>query len=84
MDGQTDALTVGYLLGTYSARKSSQESISTQQIPDKFYGINLIVDEIVDQTGNGRIQKKFSERVQLFFPNTTKMGASLARQPNAI
>ena len=35
-DGRTDALTVGYLLGTYSVRKSSQESVSTQQIPVKF------------------------------------------------
>ena len=42
-DGQTDALTVGYLLGTYGVRKSSQESLSTQQIPVKFYGINLIL-----------------------------------------
>ena len=40
-DAQTDALTVGYLLGTYSVRKSSQESVSTQQIPVNFYGINL-------------------------------------------
>ena len=27
-DGQTDTLTVGYFLGTYSVRKSSQESVS--------------------------------------------------------
>ena len=33
--GRTFALTVGYLLGTYSVRKSSQESLSTQQIPVK-------------------------------------------------
>ena len=37
------ALTVGYLLGTYSVRKSSQESLSTQQIPVIFYGITLIL-----------------------------------------
>ena len=35
-DGRTDALTVGYFLGTYSVRKSSQESVSAQQIPDNF------------------------------------------------
>ena len=35
-DAQTDTLTFGYLLGTYSVRKSSQESVSTQQIPDNF------------------------------------------------
>ena len=40
---RADALTVGYLLGSYSVRKSSQESISTQQIPDIFYGIHLIL-----------------------------------------
>ena len=43
MDGRTDALTVGYFLGTYSVRKSSQESINTQQFPGIFYGINLIL-----------------------------------------
>ena len=37
---QTDTLTVGYLLGTYSVRKSSQESVSTQQIPVNCYRIN--------------------------------------------
>ena len=39
-DGRTDALTFGFFLGAYSVRKSSQESIRTQQIPDNFYGIN--------------------------------------------
>ena len=39
----TDALTVGYLLGTYNVRKSSQENVSTQQIPVIFYRINLIL-----------------------------------------
>ena len=39
----TDAPTVGYFLGTYSVRKSSQESVSTQQIPVNFYRINLIL-----------------------------------------
>ena len=43
-DGRTtDALTVGYLLGIYSVRKSSQESIRTQQIPDNFCRTNLIL-----------------------------------------
>ena len=42
-DGQTDALTVGYFLGTYSVRKSSKESVCTQQIHVNFYGINLIL-----------------------------------------
>ena len=39
-DGWTDALTgtLGFVLGTYSVRKSSQESVSTQQIPGNFYG----------------------------------------------
>ena len=32
-DARTDALTVGYVLGPYSVRKSNQESLSTQQIP---------------------------------------------------
>ena len=45
---RTYALTVGYFLGTYSVRKCSQESVSTQQIPVKFYGINLMTDK--DQT----------------------------------
>ena len=44
-DAQTDALTDGYLFGTYSVRKSSQEGVSTQQIPVNFYGINLILRE---------------------------------------
>ena len=44
-DGHTDALTVGYFLGTYSVRKSSQESVSTQLIPGNFYGINLILSK---------------------------------------
>ena len=35
-DGRTDALTVGYFLGTYSVRKSRQESVSTQLIPVNF------------------------------------------------
>ena len=38
----TDTLTFGFLLGTYSVRKSSQDGVSTQQIPDIFYGINLV------------------------------------------
>ena len=42
MDRRTDALTVGYLLCTYSVRKSSQ----AQQIPDNFYGINLILSKL--------------------------------------
>ena len=42
-DTWRDALTFGVLLGTYNVRKSSQESISTQQIPVNFYGINLIL-----------------------------------------
>ena len=40
-DGRTDALTFGFVLGTSCVRKSSQESVSTQQIPDIFNGINL-------------------------------------------
>ena len=36
LNGCTDALTNGFLLGTFSVRKSSQESLSTQQIPEKF------------------------------------------------
>ena len=36
VDRRTDALTFGYLLGTYSVRKSSQESVNTQPIPDNF------------------------------------------------
>ena len=40
-DRQTDALTFGFLLGTYSVSKNSQERLSTQQIPDNFYGINI-------------------------------------------
>ena len=44
-DEWTDALTVGYFLGTYSVRKNSQESVSTQQIPVIFYGINLILSK---------------------------------------
>ena len=43
VDRWTDALTVGNFLGTYSVRKSSQESISTKPIPIKFYGINFIL-----------------------------------------
>ena len=39
---RTDALTVGIFLGSYSVRKSSQESVSTQQIPVHFYRIILI------------------------------------------
>ena len=35
-DGQPDTFTFGYLLGTYSVRQSSLESVSTQQIPDNF------------------------------------------------
>ena len=42
-DRWTDALTFGFLLDTYSVRKSSQESLSTQQIPEIFYGIKLIL-----------------------------------------
>ena len=38
-----DGLTFGFLLGTYNVRKSSQESISAQQISEFFYGINLIL-----------------------------------------
>ena len=45
-DGQADTLTVGYFLGTYSVRKSSQESVSTQQIPVNFYDINLILSKL--------------------------------------
>ena len=40
-DGRTDALTFGFVLGTSCVRKSSQESVSTQQIPDIFNGVNL-------------------------------------------
>ena len=36
-DRWTDVLTFGFLVGTYSVRKSSQESVSTQQIPGNFY-----------------------------------------------
>ena len=43
VDGRTDVLTFGFLVGTYSVRKSSQESVSTQQISDNFYRINLIL-----------------------------------------
>ena len=47
-DRMTDTLTVEYmyLLGTYSVRKSSQERVSTQQIPVNFYGINGEMSEI--------------------------------------
>ena len=45
-DGGTNALTVGYLLGTYSVRKISQESVSTQQIPGNFNRINLILSKL--------------------------------------
>ena len=38
-----NVLTAGYLLGTYSVRTSSQESMSTQQIPVNVYGIKLIL-----------------------------------------
>ena len=41
-DRQTDALTFGFLLGTYNVRKSSQERVSTQQFPENFNRINLI------------------------------------------
>ena len=43
---RTDTLTVGYFLGTYSVRKSSQGSIGTQQIPVNFYDINLILSKL--------------------------------------
>ena len=46
MGRRTGALTVGYFLGTYSFRKSSQESISIQQFPSNFYGINLILSKL--------------------------------------
>ena len=36
MDRWSDVLTFGFLVGTYSVRKSCQENISTQQIPDIF------------------------------------------------
>ena len=42
-DRQTKALTFGFLLRTYNVRKSSQESVSTQQIQEKRYSINLIL-----------------------------------------
>ena len=44
-DGWTGTLTgtLGFVLGTYSVRKSCQESVSTQQIPGNFYVINLIL-----------------------------------------
>ena len=42
MDGRMDVCTFGFLLGTYSVRKNSQERESTQQILAHFYGINLI------------------------------------------
>ena len=45
-DRRTYTLTVGYLVGTYSVRKSSQESVSTQQIPGNFYGINLNLSKL--------------------------------------
>ena len=32
-----EALTFGFLLVTYNVRKSSQESVNTQQIPEIFY-----------------------------------------------
>ena len=38
MDGRRYSLTFGFVLNTYNVRKSSQESVSTQQIP-VFYGI---------------------------------------------
>ena len=38
-----NVITAGYLLGTYSVRTSSQESVSTQQILVNVYGINLIL-----------------------------------------
>ena len=43
IDRRTDVITIGFLVGTYSVRKSSQESISTQQILGNFYRINLIL-----------------------------------------
>ena len=39
----TDRRMDGYFLGTYSVGKSGLESVSTQQIPVKFYEINLIL-----------------------------------------
>ena len=45
-DRQIDPLIFGYFLGTCSVRKSSQESVSTQQIPNNFYGINLILSKL--------------------------------------
>ena len=49
VDGGNDGRTLLQLdtsLGTYKVRKSSQESVSTQQIPGKFYGINLIFSKL--------------------------------------
>ena len=43
LGGDSGALTLGFLLGTYSVSKSTQESVSIQQIPKKFSGINLIL-----------------------------------------
>ena len=48
-DKRTDVLTVGLLVGTYSVRINSQESVSTQKIPDNFYGINLILSSLYIQ-----------------------------------
>ena len=45
-DRWTDPLTFGYFLGTCSVRKSSQESVINQQIPNNFYGINLILSKL--------------------------------------
>ena len=54
MDGWMDSLTVGYLLGTYSVKKSSQESVNTQQTPVFFYGIYLISEILSTQQGSIR------------------------------
>ena len=47
-----DALTVGYFLGSYSVNKRSQESVSTRQIPDNFYGIILILSNLTPEYAN--------------------------------
>ena len=52
MNGRTDTLTNGFLLGTFYVRKSSQERVSTQQIPQNFNGINLILSLLAPLLAN--------------------------------
>ena len=50
-DERTDALIIGFLLGTNNVRKSCQESVSTQQIP-VLYGKKLILSFVLPLYAN--------------------------------